>query len=159
MHWFYSSWTVENDFVFLASSRSAVTIHPPQATLSIQRPPPSRDTPTRITLPSHPAIAAQKALPHSVAQVEIILPQNILEIYIFLKMPSIRKVVPLFSLCRRSPFSALWHLLLPQQWLQFKPPILHHHPLQQVINLLYTPVIQKHLCTYVYRCIIVLSIW
>uniref|UniRef100_A0A8C1XJQ0 Sin3A-associated protein b n=1 Tax=Cyprinus carpio TaxID=7962 RepID=A0A8C1XJQ0_CYPCA len=48
--------------------RSAVTIHPPQATLSIQRPPPSRDTPTRITLPSHPAIAAQKALSHSVAQ-------------------------------------------------------------------------------------------
>ncbi|XP_026062283.1 histone deacetylase complex subunit SAP130-like isoform X1 [Carassius auratus] len=48
--------------------RSAMTIHPPQATLSIQRPPPSRDTPTRITLPSHPAIAAQKALSHSVAQ-------------------------------------------------------------------------------------------
>uniref|UniRef100_A0A672STX6 Histone deacetylase complex subunit SAP130-like n=1 Tax=Sinocyclocheilus grahami TaxID=75366 RepID=A0A672STX6_SINGR len=48
--------------------RSAVTIHPPQATLSIQRPPPSRETPTRITLPSHPVIAAQKALSHSVAQ-------------------------------------------------------------------------------------------
>ncbi|XP_048020664.1 histone deacetylase complex subunit SAP130b isoform X1 [Megalobrama amblycephala] len=52
----------------MVHGRSAVTIHPPQATLSIQRPPPSRDTPTRITLPSHPAIAAQKALPHSVAQ-------------------------------------------------------------------------------------------
>lgn len=52
-----------------------------------------------------------------------------------------------FFLCLRSPFSALWHLLLPQQWLQFRPPILHHHLLQQVINLLYTPVIQKHLCT------------
>uniref|UniRef100_A0A8C1H604 Sin3A-associated protein b n=1 Tax=Cyprinus carpio carpio TaxID=630221 RepID=A0A8C1H604_CYPCA len=50
------------------SLKQAVTIHPPQATLSIQRPPPSRDTPTRITLPSHPAIAAQKALSHSVAQ-------------------------------------------------------------------------------------------
>ncbi|KAG1969396.1 histone deacetylase complex subunit SAP130 [Pimephales promelas] len=49
----------------MVHGRSAVTIHSPQATLSIQRPPPSRDTPTRITLPSHPAIAAQKALPHS----------------------------------------------------------------------------------------------
>ncbi len=79
MHlYIYSSWIMENiklsGFVFLDSSRSAVTIHPHQATLSIQRPPPSRDTPTRITLPSHPAIAAQKALSHSVAQVEIILP-------------------------------------------------------------------------------------
>uniref|UniRef100_W5KEE5 Sin3A-associated protein b n=1 Tax=Astyanax mexicanus TaxID=7994 RepID=W5KEE5_ASTMX len=35
--------------------------------LSIQRPP-ARDTPTRITLPSHPAIGAQKPLPHSMAQ-------------------------------------------------------------------------------------------
>ncbi|TRY91721.1 hypothetical protein DNTS_018968 [Danionella cerebrum] len=52
----------------MVHGRSAVTIHPPQPTLSIQRPPPSRDTTTRITLPSHPAIAAQKALPHSVAQ-------------------------------------------------------------------------------------------
>ncbi|NP_001243552.1 histone deacetylase complex subunit SAP130b isoform X1 [Danio rerio] len=52
----------------MVHGRSAVAIHPPQATLSIQRPPPSRDTPTRITLPSHPAIAAQKALSHSVAQ-------------------------------------------------------------------------------------------
>uniref|UniRef100_A0A671NQ22 Histone deacetylase complex subunit SAP130-like n=1 Tax=Sinocyclocheilus anshuiensis TaxID=1608454 RepID=A0A671NQ22_9TELE len=52
----------------MVHGRSAMTIHPPQATLSIQRPPPSRDTPTRITLPSHPAIAAQKALSHSVAQ-------------------------------------------------------------------------------------------
>ncbi|XP_016386536.1 LOW QUALITY PROTEIN: histone deacetylase complex subunit SAP130-like [Sinocyclocheilus rhinocerous] len=52
----------------MVHGRSAMTIHPPQATLSIQRPPPSRDMPTRITLPSHPAIAAQKALSHSVAQ-------------------------------------------------------------------------------------------
>lgn len=130
MHlYIYSSWIMENiklsGFVFLDSSRSAVTIHPHQATLSIQRPPPSRDTPTRITLPSHPAIAAQKALSHSVAQVEIILPHPFGKIkkagsYTFL------------LLCRRSPFSALWHLLLLQQWLQFRPPILHRHPLQQV---------------------------
>ncbi|KTG37203.1 hypothetical protein cypCar_00021505 [Cyprinus carpio] len=52
----------------MVHGRSAMMIHPPHATLSIQRPPPSRDTPTRITLPSHPAIAAQKALSHSVAQ-------------------------------------------------------------------------------------------
>ncbi|XP_026790803.3 histone deacetylase complex subunit SAP130b isoform X2 [Pangasianodon hypophthalmus] len=38
------------------------------ATLSIQRAPHARDTPTRITLPSHPAIGAQKPLPHSLAQ-------------------------------------------------------------------------------------------
>uniref|UniRef100_A0AAR2JL60 Sin3A-associated protein b n=1 Tax=Pygocentrus nattereri TaxID=42514 RepID=A0AAR2JL60_PYGNA len=48
--------------------RSALTIHAPPAALSIQRPPPARDTPTRITLPSHPAIGAQKPLPHSMAQ-------------------------------------------------------------------------------------------
>ncbi|XP_051984698.1 histone deacetylase complex subunit SAP130-like isoform X2 [Xyrauchen texanus] len=47
---------------------TALTIHPSQGTLSIQRPPPTWDTPTRINLPPHPAIAAQKALPHSVAQ-------------------------------------------------------------------------------------------
>ncbi|XP_051557756.1 histone deacetylase complex subunit SAP130-like isoform X2 [Myxocyprinus asiaticus] len=52
----------------MAHSCSALTIHPSQATLSIQRPPHSRDTPTRINLPPHPAISAQKALPHSVAQ-------------------------------------------------------------------------------------------
>ncbi|XP_076833568.1 histone deacetylase complex subunit SAP130b [Brachyhypopomus gauderio] len=52
----------------LVHGRSALTIHPPPATLSIQRPPPTRDTPTRITLPSHPAIGAQKPLPHSMAQ-------------------------------------------------------------------------------------------
>ncbi|KAA0719114.1 Histone deacetylase complex subunit SAP130 130 kDa [Triplophysa tibetana] len=49
----------------MAHGRSPLTIHPPPAALSIQRPPPSWDTPTRITLPSH---SAQKALPHSVAQ-------------------------------------------------------------------------------------------
>lgn len=51
----------------LVHGRSGLTIHPPPATLSIQRPP-ARDTPTRITLPSHPAIGAQKPLPHSMAQ-------------------------------------------------------------------------------------------
>uniref|UniRef100_A0AAR2JSU6 Sin3A-associated protein b n=1 Tax=Pygocentrus nattereri TaxID=42514 RepID=A0AAR2JSU6_PYGNA len=49
-------------------SPTALTIHAPPAALSIQRPPPARDTPTRITLPSHPAIGAQKPLPHSMAQ-------------------------------------------------------------------------------------------
>ncbi|KAI4877997.1 hypothetical protein NFI96_012182 [Prochilodus magdalenae] len=49
----------------IVHGRSALTIHAPPATLSIQRPPPARDTPTRITLPSHPA---QKPLPHSMAQ-------------------------------------------------------------------------------------------
>ncbi|KAF5895509.1 histone deacetylase complex subunit, partial [Clarias magur] len=52
----------------LVHGRSAITIHPPPATLSIQRAPHARDTPTRITLPSHPAIGAQKPLPHSMAQ-------------------------------------------------------------------------------------------
>ncbi|MCJ8740413.1 hypothetical protein PDJAM_G00058800 [Pangasius djambal] len=52
----------------LLHGRSAITMHPPPATLSIQRAPHARDTPTRITLPSHPAIGAQKPLPHSMAQ-------------------------------------------------------------------------------------------
>lgn len=52
----------------LVHGRSAITIHPPPAALSIQRAPHARDTPTRITLPSHPAIGAQKPLPHSMAQ-------------------------------------------------------------------------------------------
>ncbi|KAL6471624.1 hypothetical protein MHYP_G00202740 [Metynnis hypsauchen] len=52
----------------IVHGRSALTIHAPPAALSIQRPPPARDTPTRITLPSHPAIGAQKPLPHSMAQ-------------------------------------------------------------------------------------------
>ncbi|XP_041862784.1 histone deacetylase complex subunit SAP130a [Melanotaenia boesemani] len=49
--------------------RPALTIHPPPATVSIQRPQTSRDTATRITLPSHPAIGAQKPQPpHTMAQ-------------------------------------------------------------------------------------------
>ncbi|MEQ2177017.1 hypothetical protein GOODEAATRI_034204, partial [Goodea atripinnis] len=49
--------------------RPALTIHPPPATVSIQRPQTSRDSATRITLPSHPAIGAQKAQPpHTMAQ-------------------------------------------------------------------------------------------
>ncbi|XP_051752924.1 histone deacetylase complex subunit SAP130a isoform X2 [Ctenopharyngodon idella] len=46
-----------------------VTIHPPPAAINIQRPPTPRDTATRITLPSHPAIGAQKAQPpHTITQ-------------------------------------------------------------------------------------------
>uniref|UniRef100_A0A8C1P7R2 Sin3A-associated protein a n=1 Tax=Cyprinus carpio TaxID=7962 RepID=A0A8C1P7R2_CYPCA len=46
-----------------------VTIHPPPTTINIQRPPTPRDTATRITLPSHPAIGTQKAQPaHTVTQ-------------------------------------------------------------------------------------------
>lgn len=49
--------------------RPALTIHPPPATVGIQRPQTSRDSATRITLPSHPAIGAQKAQPpHTMAQ-------------------------------------------------------------------------------------------
>uniref|UniRef100_A0A671SXK1 Sin3A-associated protein a n=1 Tax=Sinocyclocheilus anshuiensis TaxID=1608454 RepID=A0A671SXK1_9TELE len=46
-----------------------VTIHPPPTPINIQRPPTPRDTATRITLPSHPAIGAQKAQPpHTITQ-------------------------------------------------------------------------------------------
>ncbi|XP_028300930.1 histone deacetylase complex subunit SAP130a [Gouania willdenowi] len=52
----------------VAHGRPALTIHPPP-TVSIQRPQVSRDTATRITLPSHPAIGAQKPQPpHTMAQ-------------------------------------------------------------------------------------------
>ncbi|XP_042164016.1 histone deacetylase complex subunit SAP130-like isoform X1 [Oncorhynchus tshawytscha] len=44
----------------MVHGRPGLTVHPPPATLSIQRPPQSRETPTRITLPSHPAIGGQK---------------------------------------------------------------------------------------------------
>uniref|UniRef100_A0A674ELP9 Sin3A-associated protein b n=1 Tax=Salmo trutta TaxID=8032 RepID=A0A674ELP9_SALTR len=44
----------------MVHGRPGLTIHPPPATLSIQRPSQSRETPTRITLPSHPAIGGQK---------------------------------------------------------------------------------------------------
>ncbi|XP_060743950.1 histone deacetylase complex subunit SAP130b isoform X1 [Tachysurus vachellii] len=46
----------------------SITLHPSAATLSIQRAPHTRDTTTRITLPSHPAIGTQKPLTHSMAQ-------------------------------------------------------------------------------------------
>ncbi|XP_064792270.1 histone deacetylase complex subunit SAP130-like [Oncorhynchus masou masou] len=46
-----------------------LTIHPPPATNSIQRPQGARDTATRITLPSHPAIGGQKPQPpHTMTQ-------------------------------------------------------------------------------------------
>uniref|UniRef100_A0A3Q3JTK1 Histone deacetylase complex subunit SAP130 C-terminal domain-containing protein n=1 Tax=Monopterus albus TaxID=43700 RepID=A0A3Q3JTK1_MONAL len=53
----------------VAHGRPGLTIHPPPAPVSIQRPQTSRDTTTRITLPSHPAIGAQKSqAPHTMAQ-------------------------------------------------------------------------------------------
>uniref|UniRef100_A0A8C9TN12 Sin3A-associated protein a n=1 Tax=Scleropages formosus TaxID=113540 RepID=A0A8C9TN12_SCLFO len=45
-------------------------IHPPPANVSVQRPPVSRDSNTRITLPSHPAVGVQKSQ-HSMAQKSI----------------------------------------------------------------------------------------
>uniref|UniRef100_A0AAV2KT89 Unconventional myosin-VIIa n=1 Tax=Knipowitschia caucasica TaxID=637954 RepID=A0AAV2KT89_KNICA len=47
----------------IVHGRPGMTIHPPPAAVSIQRPPTSRDIATRITLPSHPAIGGQKAQP------------------------------------------------------------------------------------------------
>ncbi|KAM7410517.1 hypothetical protein PAMA_001790 [Pampus argenteus] len=53
----------------VAHGRPGLTIHPPPATVSIQRPQTSRDTATRITLPSHPAIGTQKPQPpHTMTQ-------------------------------------------------------------------------------------------
>ncbi|KAL0965928.1 hypothetical protein UPYG_G00288090 [Umbra pygmaea] len=53
----------------IVHGRPGMTIHPTPASLSIQRPPQSRETPTRITLPSHPAIGVQKPqLSHAMAQ-------------------------------------------------------------------------------------------
>ncbi|XP_034295664.1 histone deacetylase complex subunit SAP130 isoform X1 [Pantherophis guttatus] len=51
-------------------SRPALSIqqHPPSAPISIQRPAQPRDTATRITLPSHPAIGTQKQQLHPMAQ-------------------------------------------------------------------------------------------
>uniref|UniRef100_H3BBW3 Sin3A associated protein 130 n=1 Tax=Latimeria chalumnae TaxID=7897 RepID=H3BBW3_LATCH len=51
-------------------SRPTLSIqqHPPSATISIQRPAQSRDTAARITLPSHPAMGAQKTQIHTMAQ-------------------------------------------------------------------------------------------
>ncbi|KAM9315737.1 histone deacetylase complex subunit SAP130 [Gastrophryne carolinensis] len=42
--------------------------HPPPATISIQRPAQARDTGTRITLPTHPALGTQKPQLHAMAQ-------------------------------------------------------------------------------------------
>nr|XP_057928977.1 histone deacetylase complex subunit SAP130a isoform X3 [Doryrhamphus excisus] len=53
----------------VAHGRPGLTIHPPPATVSIQRPQTPRDTATRITLPSHPAIGAPKPQPpHTMTQ-------------------------------------------------------------------------------------------
>uniref|UniRef100_A0A671UBW8 Sin3A-associated protein a n=1 Tax=Sparus aurata TaxID=8175 RepID=A0A671UBW8_SPAAU len=55
--------------------RPGLTIHPPPATVSIQRSQTSRDTATRITLPSHPAIGSQKPQPpHTMTQKPIFSP-------------------------------------------------------------------------------------
>lgn len=52
--------------------RPGMTIHPPPAAVSIQRPQTTRDAATRITLPSHPAVGAQKAQPpHTMTQKSI----------------------------------------------------------------------------------------
>uniref|UniRef100_A0A3Q3VW38 Histone deacetylase complex subunit SAP130 C-terminal domain-containing protein n=1 Tax=Mola mola TaxID=94237 RepID=A0A3Q3VW38_MOLML len=59
----------------VAHGRPGLTIHPPPATVSIQRSQTSRDTTTRITLPSHPAIGAQKPQPpHTMTQKPIFSP-------------------------------------------------------------------------------------
>ncbi|XP_056131833.1 histone deacetylase complex subunit SAP130a [Lampris incognitus] len=56
----------------MVHGRPGLTIHSPPATISIQRPQTSRDTATRITLPSHPAIGAQKPQPpHTMTQKSI----------------------------------------------------------------------------------------
>ncbi|XP_062902275.1 histone deacetylase complex subunit SAP130b isoform X1 [Mobula hypostoma] len=54
----------------VAHSRPALTIqpHPSAATISIQRTQQPRDTTARITLPSHPAVAAQKPQLHPITQ-------------------------------------------------------------------------------------------
>ncbi|XP_050822193.1 histone deacetylase complex subunit SAP130 isoform X2 [Gopherus flavomarginatus] len=51
-------------------SRPTLSIqqHPPSAAISIQRPAQPRDTATRITLPSHPAIGTPKQQLHTMAQ-------------------------------------------------------------------------------------------
>lgn len=58
-----------------AHGRPGLTIHSPSATVGIQRSQASRDTATRITLPSHPAIGAQKPQPpHTMTQKPIFSP-------------------------------------------------------------------------------------
>uniref|UniRef100_A0A665UKF7 Sin3A-associated protein a n=1 Tax=Echeneis naucrates TaxID=173247 RepID=A0A665UKF7_ECHNA len=53
----------------MAHGRPGLTIHPSSANVSIQRPQSSRETAPRITLPSHPAIGAQKPQPpHTMTQ-------------------------------------------------------------------------------------------
>ncbi|XP_077344531.1 histone deacetylase complex subunit SAP130 isoform X5 [Lithobates pipiens] len=50
--------------------------HPPPATISIQRSAQARDTGTRITLPTHPALGAQKQQLHAMAQKTLFGPGN-----------------------------------------------------------------------------------
>lgn len=57
-------------FLIVLRFRRPVTIHPPTTSINIQRPPIQQNTATRITLPSNPAVGAQKAqAPHTVTQV------------------------------------------------------------------------------------------
>uniref|UniRef100_A0A8C7GH46 Sin3A-associated protein a n=1 Tax=Oncorhynchus kisutch TaxID=8019 RepID=A0A8C7GH46_ONCKI len=59
-----------NCIIIVGGLHPGLTIHPPPATISIQRPQGARDTATRITLPSHPAIGGQKPQPpHTMTQV------------------------------------------------------------------------------------------
>uniref|UniRef100_A0A8K9UG06 Sin3A-associated protein a n=1 Tax=Oncorhynchus mykiss TaxID=8022 RepID=A0A8K9UG06_ONCMY len=61
-----------NCIIMAGGLHSGLTIHPPPATISIQRPQGARDTATRITLPSHPAIGGQKPQPpHTMTQKSI----------------------------------------------------------------------------------------
>ncbi|KAF7253313.1 hypothetical protein EYD10_01059 [Varanus komodoensis] len=62
--------TAEHELEQLKSHRPTLSIqqHPPSAPISIQRPAQPRDTATRITLPSHPAIGTQKQQLHTMAQ-------------------------------------------------------------------------------------------
>ncbi|CAL8344458.1 unnamed protein product [Gadus morhua 'NCC'] len=56
----------------MVHGRAGLTIHPPPATISIQRPQASRDATTRITLPSHPALGGSKPQqPHALTQKSI----------------------------------------------------------------------------------------
>ncbi|KAK1796772.1 hypothetical protein P4O66_009787 [Electrophorus voltai] len=53
----------------MVHGRPGHTIHPPPATIGIQRPPAPRDAAPRVTLPPHPTMGAQKAQPpHNMSQ-------------------------------------------------------------------------------------------
>lgn len=110
--------------------RPGLTIHPPPATVSIQRSQTSRDPATRITLPSHPAIGAQKPQPtHTMAQVTTYcwLPWATLNNH---PMPYMCKAVFFMSVPHRSQSSALSHPWLQPLWRRSWPPTLSPPPPQ-----------------------------